>query len=77
MTAVVSGGMKCPECGAWTTVLETRTRQDNSRRRRFLCANEHKFTTVERVEQVKQGGVRRKGEHNASTKSFARANSRV
>lgn len=34
--------MKCPHCGAWSEVLETR----NARRRR-QCANGHKFATVE------------------------------
>lgn len=74
MTAVIAGGMKCPECGAWTIVKETRTRQDNTRRRRFECANMHKFTTVERVEKVKQGGYRpRKGERDADTTTVKRA----
>lgn len=50
--------MKCPECGAWIEVKETRTRQDNTRRRRYECANGHRFTTVERVELVKHGGAR-------------------
>jgi transcriptional regulator NrdR family protein len=40
--------MKCPECGAWSTVLETRTTPERYRRRRE-CANEHKFTTEEIV----------------------------
>lgn len=34
--------MKCPQCGAWTDVLETR-----SPRRRRECANGHRFTTIE------------------------------
>ena len=51
--------MKCPECGAWFTVIETRTRKDNTRRRTVECGNLHKFTTVERVEVAKQGGVRK------------------
>lgn len=50
--------MKCPECGAWTEVKETRTRTDNTRRRRYECANGHRFTTVERIEVVKPGGAR-------------------
>lgn len=58
--------MNCPQCGAWTElltvskVLETRTRQDGSKRRTYICGNEHKFTTVERVEEVTHGGARRK-----------------
>lgn len=50
--------MKCPECNAWSTVLETRTRADGSRRRTFLCGNEHKFNSIERIEEVKHGGGR-------------------
>lgn len=42
--------MKCPRCGAWTSVLETRTRADGSKRRRYECANLHRFTTVEYVD---------------------------
>lgn len=34
--------MKCPTCGAWTQVLDTR---DTKRRRQ--CANGHTFSTVE------------------------------
>jgi transcriptional regulator NrdR family protein len=41
--------MKCPECGAWTVVKETRANENNSRRRRIECANMHRFTTLETV----------------------------
>jgi transcriptional regulator NrdR family protein len=41
--------MKCPECGAWTVVKETRADENNSRRRRIECANLHRFTTLETV----------------------------
>ena len=41
--------MKCPEWGKWTEVLETRSRLDGSRRRRYQCANLHRFNTEERV----------------------------
>ncbi len=40
--------MKCPKCGAWSSVLETRPIRGGLflvRRRR--CANEHRFTTHE------------------------------
>ena len=46
--------MKCPECGVWSTVLETRTTENGYRRRR-QCANEHKFTTEEVVVQKSSG----------------------
>lgn len=36
----------CPACNAWTEVLETRTK-DNIVRRRYRCANEHRFSTKE------------------------------
>lgn len=42
--------MKCPECGAWTSVKETRTRKiENITVRRYECANLHRFTTEEIV----------------------------
>jgi transcriptional regulator NrdR family protein len=41
--------MKCPECGTWTEVLESVLRKDGSRRRRYQCANMHRFNTEERV----------------------------
>ena len=50
--------MKCPECNVWTEVLDTRMRKDGSRRRRYQCANLHRFSTVERVEEIKTGGWR-------------------
>lgn len=40
--------MNCPECGAWTTVRETRLTVMRYRRRRE-CGNGHKFTTEEVV----------------------------
>lgn len=39
--------MKCPECGAWTVVKETRSKPNNIRYRRYECANLHRFTTLE------------------------------
>ena len=40
---------KCPECGAWTDVVETRTSAKFGYTRRRECANEHRFTTREEV----------------------------
>lgn len=51
--------MKCPQCGAWTIVKETRRRQDDTKRRTYECGNLHRFTTVERVETVPHGGARK------------------
>ena len=40
----------CPQCGAWTSVKETRTNKvDNVVTRRYECANLHRFKTEERV----------------------------
>ncbi len=51
--------MKCPECGAWTSVLETRTRSTGVVVRRYVCANEHRFSTIETLKmndiQLHQG----------------------
>lgn len=43
--------MDCPHqsCGAWSSVRETRKRDDGVVRYR-LCANGHRFKTVERVD---------------------------
>ena len=41
--------MKCPECGTWTIVKETRISTGNTRRRRLECANQHRFTTLETI----------------------------
>jgi len=41
--------MKCPVCGAWSTVKETRESKQFGFRRRRECANEHRFTTQEVV----------------------------
>lgn len=41
--------MKCPVCQAGSEVQDVRTRLDGSRRRRYECANLHRFSTEERV----------------------------
>jgi len=38
--------MKCPRCAVWTRTLETRTNPQGMRRR-YECANGHRFTTQE------------------------------
>ena len=41
----------CPVCGAWANVLETRhSSVKNTIRRRYECANEHRFSTVEEID---------------------------
>ena len=44
--------MTCPECGKYTEVLETRENPKGVRRR-YMCANLHRFTTQEAL--VPQG----------------------
>ena len=41
--------MKCPECGTWTIVKESRISTGNTRRRRLECANLHRFSTLETI----------------------------
>lgn len=53
--------MKCPICNAWAEIKETRVRQDNTKRRRYECGNLHRFSTEERVVELKRGGKRKKG----------------
>lgn len=44
--------MQCPKCGVWTFVKETRRQRDGTKLRRYWCANEHKFVTIERLERM-------------------------
>jgi transcriptional regulator NrdR family protein len=46
--------MKCPTCKTWTSVLETREKPDGTVRRRYECANLHRFTTTERAVPAKE-----------------------
>ena len=39
--------MKCPVCGVWTLIKETRQSPTFGYTRRRECANEHRFTTKE------------------------------
>lgn len=39
--------MKCPLCGTWSTVLETRENSEGVTRRRRECANRHRFSSFE------------------------------
>ena len=54
----------CPECGTWTTVLENRDRPGNETRRRYQCANLHRFTTIEVIANKRQTSVVR--QHKAT-----------
>jgi transcriptional regulator NrdR family protein len=41
--------MKCPTCGAWTTIKRNRESAEFGYIRRRECGNEHRFTTQELV----------------------------
>ena len=47
--------MKC-RCGAWCDVKETRERGDGTMRRRYVCANGHRFSTLEAWFDYVKGG---------------------
>ena len=49
--------MNCQRCGAWANVLETRVRSDNITRRRYECANLHRFTTLEYLYEKSSPGI--------------------
>ena len=54
-------GMRCPECGAWTVVLESRSiTTNNTIRRRRECGNQHRFVTHEKI----VGFIKPKGKRN-------------
>ena len=46
--------MTCPKCGQYTRILETRANPDGMRRR-YECANLHRFSTMEAVVQLLRG----------------------
>ena len=44
--------MKCPICSTWTSIKETRKRDNNITVRRYECANLHTFRTTEQITQI-------------------------
>ena len=50
--------MKCPICGAWTFVKQTIVKDDNTRKRRYECGNEHRFWTLETILCEKQKAIK-------------------
>lgn len=38
--------MSCPRCGAWTDIYDSRSPDPNVRRRKYVCANLHRFVTI-------------------------------
>ena len=70
----MKSGISCPECGAWTVVLESRTLANNTIRRRRECANEHRFVTHEKfVGFIKPQGKRNQMERMESISKSDRA----
>ena len=52
--------MKCPQCGAWTLIKETRTKKtENVVTRRYECANLHRFTTEEKIRDTNKSSPNR------------------
>ena len=51
--------MKCPECGVWSEVVESRRpKTDNYLYRRRECANGHRFATHEVIVKVLKVGTK-------------------
>lgn len=64
--------MKCPQCPGWTDVMETRMRLNGSKRRRYECANGHRFTTYEFMNDIEtlQRAAERITDHNVQLRAF-------
>lgn len=43
--------MKCPTCGAWSEIKETKTKDNGTVYRRRKCGNNHLFSTYELVDR--------------------------
>jgi hypothetical protein len=71
--------MKCPTCGAWSIVKETKDSPTFGYKRRRECANEHKFTTQEVVipqealEQERRDHIKANHERLESVRALRRA----
>jgi len=47
--------LNCPVCKVWTRVLDTRTdKKANAHKRRYECANGHRFATLEVITELKE-----------------------
>ncbi len=47
--------LNCPVCNVWTRVLDTRTdKKNNVYKRRYECANGHRFATLETITGLKE-----------------------
>ena len=41
----------CPQCRAWSLVRKTIRNKNGTTRRRFVCGNLHRFTTLEGLKE--------------------------
>lgn len=65
---------RCPVCGAWTEVLETRRRHTGAVARRIECANLHRFTDYNgRPDKVEQQPLAQPVEAAPAETTVARA----
>lgn len=62
--------MKCPRCGADSTVKETRSWENETMYRRRECFNGHRFTTVEIYREVYGSAKQRARSYTQSMKSW-------
>ena len=44
--------MICPECGLFGGTIDSRRPDNRTIKRRYECANKHRFTTYERIEKL-------------------------
>jgi transcriptional regulator NrdR family protein len=62
--------MKCPLCGQPGKILETRINEDDSKRRRYSCPKDHRFTTREVISKdtvhTEQKSTKNRGSHELS-----------
>lgn len=55
--------MNCPECAAWSSVLDTRAGPHETVKRRRECANGHRFFTFEMLAPARNPGSMRRALH--------------
>lgn len=67
--------MKCPECGAWSSVKETRNSPNFGHIRRRECANYHRFTTAEVV--VSKEDIQNMRLENLSKANLAKSKGKI
>lgn len=65
--------MNCPRCDTTGQVIETRVRPDGLKRRRYECANLHRFSTLEQLAEpnVNTNGKRLETAHRGEVQGAA------